>query len=260
MNTAPGIPDFVLEQHRLGELPPDESSEVEKRLSDDTELRTRVSDLAASDQDLLRAHPAEEFIVSVRRRLATAENAPRGRRAPVWLVAATSSAFVVMAAFLLNRSEVGGVGSGRPLSESTEGDRLKGSGPVLQVFMLGKGALESGAAAHAGDVVQLAYQGSGNRFGVIVSIDGRGQVTRHFPLEGSAAAPLRIGGAVSLNAAYRLDDAPRAERFYFVAAREPFLIDAIEGAAREAASDPVTNVRLALPPNFAQASFLLKKE
>jgi hypothetical protein len=75
-----------------------------------------------------------------------------------------------------------------------------------------------------------------------------------------SAGPLRAAGTVLLNAAYRLDDAPRAERFYFVVAHESFTVEVVEAAARAVASDPTTIDRLALPPALAQASFLLKKE
>lgn len=259
MTTGTRIPDLILEQHRLGELPPEESLEVDRRLPGDDDLRTRAATLAASDQDVLRVRPADQFAASVHRRLAAPQDDARVQRPPMWLIAATSSAFVVIAALLLNRPEVASVGS-TPPAVDTPGDRLKGRGPALLVFMRGKGALDPGATAHAGDVVQLAYQAGGNRFGVIVSVDGRGQVTRHFPLEGVAAGSLQAGGTVLLNAAYRLDDAPRAERFYLVAAQDPFTMDAVEAAARTAGSDPVANTRLALSPAFAQASFLLKKE
>jgi hypothetical protein len=261
-STSSRIPDLVLEQHRLGELPADEALELARRLAGDYDLRRRTMAIAVSDQDVLHVRPADEFADAVRRRLTESANDTSTRRPRRWLVPAMSSAVVVVAALLLRRPEIAEVGAPATPPRPTEmaGDRLKGSGPALQVFMLGKGALDSGAVARAGDIVQIVYQAGGNRFGVIVSVDGNGRITRHFPLEGGVAGPLRAGGVATLSAAYRLDDAPRAERFYFVAASESFTADAVDAAARAAASDPATIVRLALPAKFAQASFLLKKE
>jgi len=84
-------------------------------------------------------------------------------------------------------------------------------------------------------------------------VDGRGVVTRHLPREGSQAATLGTG-AVALDLAYRLDDAPRWERFYLVAASRPFEIDEV---VREAGT---AGYPLALPAGFDQFTLALHKE
>jgi hypothetical protein len=142
------------------------------------------------------------------------------------------------------------------------GDRSKGGSPALLLFRKADPAaerLDSGAVARADDVVQIVYQSGGHRYGVIVSVDGRGIVTRHLPSVGDAAVPL-AQGATPLDAAYRLDDAPRVERFFFVAADTPFDVPTVVGAARAPRFDPATGERLALDPPLVQASFLLRKE
>ena len=114
-----------------------------------------------------------------------------------------------------------------------------------------------GAAARENDVVQLAYQAAGRHFGAIVSIDGRGVVTRHLPAAGPLASPLKSGAAFALPQAYRLDDAPGFERFYFVTADQPFAVDLVLTAASHAAG---AEGRLALPAGLDQYSFALRKE
>ena len=44
--------------------------------------------------------------------------------------------------------------------------------------------LESGDEAKAGDLLQIAYVSAGADYGVILSIDGRGVVTLHYPESG----------------------------------------------------------------------------
>ncbi len=145
-------------------------------------------------------------------------------------------------------------------------NRLKGLGPQLVLFLKtssGPEPLTSGAAAHAGDVVQIVYQAAGRHYGVIVSADGRGVVTLHLPQTGVAAAALDRGGPVALQSAYALDDSPRWERFYFVTADAPFDTASVIAAARRAAvpgSDGAGAPRLDLGPGLEQSVFVLKKE
>ena len=47
---------------------------------------------------------------------------------------------------------------------------------------------------------------------MIVSYDGRGVVTLHYPNVARASAELRAGGAVPLDHSFELDDAPLFER------------------------------------------------
>ena len=46
------------------------------------------------------------------------------------------------------------------------------------------------ASRAAGDLLRVGYTGAGRAYGVILSIDGRGVVTRHLPPIGDRAAPL----------------------------------------------------------------------
>lgn len=67
----------------------------------------------------------------------------------------------------------------------------------------------------------MSYVAAGRAHGVIVSIDGRGQVTLHFPADAGAPTALESGRAVPLSHSYELDDAPLFERFMFVTAEAP---------------------------------------
>ena len=109
--------------------------------------------------------------------------------------------------------------------------RIKGGEqePRLLVFRkLASGAerLGDGALARNGDLVQLAYRSGGLQYGAILSVDGRGTVTQHLPTTGTRAVPLAAQD--TLDVAYELDDAPRWERFYLVAADRRFGLAAVK--------------------------------
>ncbi len=115
--------------------------------------------------------------------------------------------------------------------------------------------------AEAEDLLQLAYVASGRRFGVIVSIDGRSQVTLHAPETPAASTELVPTGMVSLSRAFELDDAPNFERFFFVTAAEPIDVERVLQAGYELGRDQSAREPglLALDPAWEQGTFTLYK-
>jgi len=253
------VPDWALERYRLGELPSDEGQRVQRALDADAGVRARCSDLERSDREILARHPSAVVGSAIRSRLGAAGPAGprvsgvRRRRVMAGLGAAAAVTAVALVA----------VPSRRP--EATDTTRIKGLAPRLLVFRENPPAaaelLSSGSVARENDVVQLAYQAAGRGFGAIVSVDARGVVTRHFPASGSHAVPLKPGGPTTLDRAYRLDDAPRFERFYLVTAQEPFSVEEVVASVRGlAAGDAEGGGPLPLPPGLDQFTFVLKKE
>jgi len=257
---TPRVPTWQLERYRLEELPADQAERVRRAVEADDEARAHLESLRAEDARILAAHPSRVVAAGIRERLAHAGEAARPRRflltrALVPLVSAAAVA-VGLSALLPGRID---------LATSRE-TRLKGLEPSLLVFRqaaTGAEPLRPASVAHADEVVQIAYQAAGRRYGVVVSIDGRGRVTRHLPPTGEQAAPLRAGAPVPLPEAYRLDDAPGFERFFLVTADVPFRVEAVVRAAQRlygGNADPArTGTRLELPPGFTQFRFELRK-
>ena len=119
--------------------------------------------------------------------------------------------------------------------------------------------LRDGAAAGEGDVVQIKYVAAGRKFGAIVSIDGRGAVTLHYPETAGGSTQLESGATAALHYAYQLDDAPGFERFFFVTAPRQFATSVVMDSARRLARGAARTGSLALPAGFEQASVLLTK-
>ena len=254
------VPDLVLERYHLGEMTPDERAAFERRLHGDEELRRRLLILKASDEEIRRRYPTDVLGAQVRRRVeAAAKDVPRTAGAGLfglrWRTIAVLAGVLVLV--VLVGPPLLGPGDG-------PGDRVKGLDPTLLLFRKtpeGSEPLKDGAAARAGDLIRIGYRAAGERWGVIVSVDGRGVVTQHLPRDGAQAARLSTESQALLDFAYELDDAPRWERFYFVAGSAPFdatpVIVAARGLAAPGAAGPAPVLPLRM--NVKQSSVLLVK-
>jgi hypothetical protein len=157
----------------------------------------------------------------------------------------------------------------RPATElTTEQTIIKGTrlaGARLYVYRHapdGDQRLADGTRVAPGDLLQLAYATADQGFGVLLSIDGAGKVTQHWPEPGATnAAPLRVGGEVRLPSAYELDGAPAFERFFLVRSEQPFDLTHVVAAAHAIAARAPEARRspLPLPARFTQISLALEK-
>ena len=139
----------------------------------------------------------------------------------LWAVPAVALILAVVAVPTLLDQET----SEAPATRSKGGEQE----PRLLVFRklsIGVERLQDESLAKSGDLVQLAYRSGGLQFGAILSVDGRGTVTQHLPTTGAEAVPLAAQD--TLGVAYELDDAPRWERFYLVAADRRFGLAAVK--------------------------------
>ena len=250
------VRDWQLERYLLGELPPAQTFALWEALEQDQGLRRRLNELERHGTDLLAHHPPRVVAAGVRERLAQAQPA-RPRSLPRWMPSFALGA-VVMACLALQPP------SGPVPAEPDTRTRIKGLTPQLLLFRKAPSSeierLLPGTSARHHDLVQLAYQAAGRRYGVIVSIDGRGLVTRHLPAAGAQAVPLKAGLPV-LPQAYELDDAPAFERFYLVAADAPFPVESVVAAVRLRHGRPDAGpATLDLPPSMVQSTFVLRKE
>lgn len=259
MNEDPRhVPDLILEQYRLKELPAEEVDRLERLLREDPTLAERLAALDRSDHDIAREYPPDWLAARINDRLSSPVPAPkRAHRVRRFALASAVVAGAVL--MVLARPW----GDGGPMAQQYS--PIKGLKPSLAVYRqtaTGSETLADGAPARAGDVLLLGYVSAGRTYGAIVSIDGRGIVTRHLPVQGARAATLRAGGPILLDQAYELDDAPAWERFYLVTAEHEFDVDAVIEAARRAASRDLRSPppALPLPGDLYQSTFSVQKE
>lgn len=234
------IADWMLERYRLGELGAADRARVDAELATDETLRARLKELEADDAATLAAYSPRQVAARVLRS-APADSARESRRGLLLPAFALAAAVIVGVVVLRGPGE--------------DDLRFKGDGPTLRLFRHGAKEPErlmEGAKVKPHDVVQVAFELSGARHLVIVSVDGAGHATLHWPLDGNTAvAP----GFKALPEAFELDDAPGFERFFLVtsdrAISVPEVLKAAGGATR--AGD------LPLPASMAQRSLLLDK-
>jgi hypothetical protein len=256
-------PAWLVERLALGELGPVEAAEVRRRLEAEGRSPDEViAALAASNRELLAAHPAADVAAAVRRRAAAAAQPPARALWPRLLVTAPLAAAGLAVALLVVRPPA----PPAPPPGSVEQIQIKGdrsTGPRLLVYRQGREGAErlgDGARAAGGDLVQLATANGAGTWGVLLSIDGAGRVTLHWPERGGQAASLATA-EVRLPSSYELDDAPAFERFLLVTAERPFDVGPVVDAARTLAARPGAARVAPLPigGRFRQASLTLDK-
>lgn len=258
----PIVSDIALERFRLQELPAEEAARIAAHQATDADLRARLESLAHSDDEIRRQYPpAGLAALVVSRRPARARRGPGAWR---WAVLAPAGlALAIFAWVETGRRGPREAPSTTPPAAISE-DRVKGAVSALVLYRR-EGArgepISDGDVARAGDLIRIAYRSAGPRYGLILSIDGAGVVTRHLPVDGPEAAVLQPGATVLLDRAYELDAAPRWEQFFLVTGETRFDVGPVLEAARRAAAtagaDPPT--RLSLASTFGQATFLLRK-
>ena len=226
------ISDYQLERYLLREGTDDELAALDRRVADDPELAQRLAALERSNEELHQRYPPEwmrgQIELKLKRLRPELSRRAQGRRVQrtwsgyrLWAVPAVALILAVVAVPTLFDQET-------PEAPET---RIKGGEqePRLLVFRKltsGVERLQDEALAKSGDLVQLAYRSGGLQYGAILSVDGRGTVTQHLPATGAEAVPLAAQD--TLDVAYELDDAPRWERFYLVAADRRFGLAAVK--------------------------------
>jgi hypothetical protein len=75
-----------------------------------------------------------------------------------------------------------------------------------------------------GDEIQLRYAVPEKCYGLLFSMDGNGALTLHMG-DGAKAVELAPGKMNSLPFAYKLDDAPYFEKFFFVTSPKEFTVE-----------------------------------
>ena len=254
------IPDITLEQYLLGELPEDEMVEMKRLLDEDPESRARLEALERSNREILEQYPPDSMSRQIQSKLEAQQKQSsffQPRPMAAWVGAAA------MAIVLLFTVLPGEFISWGPQGVAPE-ERIKGPGSQLKLYRKmanGSEALEDGTRVFPGDVLQLGYQAAGRAHGVVVSVDGRGTVTLHWPAQGKRSVPLEKGGLILLDFALELDDAPRWERFYFVTGDASFDVATVLQAAKQVDTErPVDRAEsLELPKDLDQYVISVEK-
>jgi len=256
MQTNRKIPDLLLERFVAHDLPGAEAAVLDAAIRRDPALAARVEAIRTSNIEILVQYPAEKVAEAVL--AGDPLSSWAGMMRIVVPLAATAAVLVAMLVPAthdeVKQTEVPATGPG-------ESVRLKGDPQILVFRMEEKGPvpLDFGAPARAGDLLQIGIRPADASHGVLLSIDGRGAVTLHFP-DGpakSTALTAEETGVHMLPRSYQLDDAPRFERFVLVTSTSPIDVKTILGVASGAAGE--RDAPLDLPEGCRSVEFLVAK-
>jgi hypothetical protein len=114
-------------------------------------------------------------------------------------------------------------------------------------------SLADGDTAHAGDLLQVSILSGPTTFAAVLSVDGRGQVTRHLPETGDSSISLREGREAPHS--FQLDATAGFERFVLIQSPQPFLLGDAEALLRRAGARSA----LAAPFGWSVQSILVAK-
>jgi hypothetical protein len=254
MATLPDpVPDWLLERLAAGELPQNQAAKLRERLQARGEEHLLPA-LAASNMEILATQPPEQIVAEIKRRAALSADRARPaaarRLCPMWALSAVTACVAGLAVMLVVRNHGAGT---QPAPDQVQPEIVGVKGdlkPALRIYRKthsGSELLRAHASVHRGDTLQIRYVAAGKRFGVIASIDARGQITFHLPESPGAAIALERDGERALPHAYELDDSPGFERFLFVTSDAPFATTDIAQALKSSSALPASLIMFELP-------------
>ena len=253
------IPDWKLERFLTGDLPEKEMNEIRELEATDAMLAQRVKMLREDNKAILNKLPFEmlaEKIAAVDAGTVTEtagaanldctnsgamKNAPRFTllkfaAAAVFVLAVALVAFMAQRETVVAGGDVpgGDVANAQGVQQTqvafaeTQSDtRIKGMDARMEVWKktpAGIVQLNDLDEVSEGDEIQLRYSVPEKCFGLLFSMDGNGALTLHMG-NGEKAIELAPGKMNSLPFAYKLDDAPYFEKFFFVTSPKEFAVE-----------------------------------
>jgi hypothetical protein len=226
-----GFNNRDIERYILGELPVKKMMEFEVHLNRDLQWRKEVANRKKRSFELLQKYPPSNMVEDIYNQLIreklklNLKNHQKKSLKSKWLLA--SPAFILVAILLSLNLHLFKRNQGIIKTQKEQQiTRKKGMNdgltpePYLNIYRERKGkieVMENGGQARPGDILQLVYMSGTYSHGVIISIDGNGEITLHFPGKSGSSTLLERKKKVQLPTAFQLDHAPHYEKFFFFA-------------------------------------------
>ena len=232
MTTVNKISDFKLERYLLGELPEKEMRELQERELSDEIFAARVREMREQGKRFLAENPfaaLDDKLDAIEDSKSSVDGQPN----VLWLkvAAALVIALGIFSVVVLNRDvatyDNHSASMEVAMADADNGTRIKGMQATLEVWKkTGDSAVQmvNLGNAYEGDEIQLRYRVPQKCFGMLISMDGNGTITMHMG-EGDKAIELEPGKMTTLPFAYKLDNAPKFEKFFLLTSQNSFGID-----------------------------------
>ena len=259
----------MLERYVLGELPGEEMKHVDELVKHDKVLQEQAEAIRISNKDILEKYTPEKMARDIELKLHTKQVSEslnrQSQKSTLLDIFMRKPAFATVLTILVLIGITPVLYTMLQDNRGQEITRIKGLSPHLAIHRRtekGSEQLNNLDSANRGDVIQISYVSAGKAHGVILSIDGRGAVTLHFPTTESASTELQEEGEILLESAYELDDAPLFEHFIFITADETIKVGDVLKAGKKLAVQLQTgesDTLLDLPKKWQQYSIVLRK-
>ena len=240
------IPDWKLERFLTGDLPEEEMNKLRELEANDAVFANRVKMLREDNKAILSKLPFETLAANLGTDAAgnaaknDAKNAARFTLVKFAAAAMFVFAVALVAFFAQSETSVmnervgsdvanvnGSQNTQVALAENESDTRIKGLDARMEVWKktsAGIVQLNDLDSVGEGDEIQLRYAVPEKCFGLLFSMDGNGALTLHMG-DGVKAIELAPGKMNSLPFAYKLDDAPYFEKFFFVTSPKEFAVE-----------------------------------
>ena len=231
MTAVNKISDFKVERYLLGELSEEEMAAVQKREAEDEIFAARVRAMREENARILAENP----LAALESKLDAADTVEDSGKSVYGMWLKVAAALVIMVGIFAivasNRNvatyERGNASMEVAMAETDNGTRIKGMQASLEVWKkTGDSAVQmvNLGEVREGDEIQLRYRVPQKCFGMLISMDGNGTITMHMG-EGNKSVELEPGKMTTLPFAYKLDNAPKFEKFFLLTSQNSFEID-----------------------------------
>ena len=227
-------------------------------------IEAGLADLNKSNMEILNTYSVQSMRAAVEKKLGK-EN-KNILKFPAYKIVAYAAAAVLLAAIVIP--------AGLKNSSITAGkapvERVKGTAPAAsdenpKLNLYRKNGLEvqslkDGDFAHSGDVIQITYNAGRGEYGVIFSVDGNGNITRHFPENSWTSEQLiHKNEEIPLDFSYELDNAPDFECFILVTSKKQFNLSDLEEKIQNKTDIDYISELSYLPKKTEGTIFVLEK-
>ena len=265
------IPTRILEEIKNSEV----NAENFYSIYGKENIEAALNDLKKSDEEILNTYSVESMKAAVAGKMVASKlkaNNNEGQEAsnilrfPTVRFVTYAAAAVLLAAIVIPA----GLKNSKVAAANAPTERVKGNAlapaskdPQLKLYRQ-KGreiqALNDGDFARSGDIIQITYNAGSDEYGVIFSVDGNGNITRHFPENSWQAAHLeQRNDETPLDFSYELDNAPDFECFVLVTSKKQFSLEDIESKIKNKTDiDYITKLSY-IPKKTEGVTFTLEK-
>lgn len=225
------ISELQLEKYLLGESDPAAKKIIESSIKKSPELKKRLRVLQNSDKTILQEYDSAFTASQIKQRAESGNKAFNKGKTGIFKKAAIPSAAIAASLLLfIFFDPFYTVSPVKKITDQVEVTRIKGDETKIYLYRKNKSDIEilsDKSKAWTNDLLQIGYFTAKECYGIIVSVDGRGTVTLHYPKPGKNYVMMTAGKNVLLDSAYELDDAPAFEKFFLITGDGNINVDSV---------------------------------